>query len=266
MASDRGADQRAQGSAGGQGRGDRLGRRAGEAGADVSPFDGSVPRRETAVVSARQARVGTSSGPQRFKTWPDLWRAVRVYCRDYVETRLATLNPNVQRGDDFYLSLRKWDRKKHVALKVRLDLGPVNAARNAASKLRTGIEAAIAFSESEVRKVGYQPAPLVRELAETCRPMLARLRKELTHQLEIERRALLILEFDRPRQWWWRDQPTARDLAVLSLLSGSRPQLKGGPSNHHVEAVVVAEQNALNHWRRRYRSNLQRRARAAVTT
>ncbi|HKY37129.1 MAG TPA: hypothetical protein VJN18_14390 [Polyangiaceae bacterium] len=215
------------------------------------------------------------------KTWDELWKAVRREAIAHAERGMAGLNPKIERGDSLFSAARKWTSQKQAMLEAMLDLSQVNAARDAAEQLRLGLEAVVTFAdaanaaEEAERKgkpfepvQGHFPIPLVRELAESCRPLLDRLPRKLV-QLTLQRRALLIAEFDRPAQWWWHDRPSTRDLAVLSLLAGNRPQLKDKPSAYDVESVIVAEQNALNHWRRRFhqgRPSLQRRKRPAVKT
>lgn len=201
----------------------------------------------------------------RLPTLEALKAAVRLSCVKYVEKRLASLNPDVAPGDRLFDALRRWDTDKQEQLEAMLDLTPLNAACDAFSKLRVGLEAVEAYvapTESDPEDhppIGYAPAPLLRSIASECRDLLARVKQTRSQPIEMTPRFLLVAEFDRSHCWWWGDEHKPRDLAVLSLLAGNWPERSvKKPEDFTPTQIIEQEERAIRGCRDRLRPNREK--------
>jgi hypothetical protein len=127
-------------------------------------------------------------------------------------------------------------------------------------RLQRVIREARAFLRAEGRRTPSIDEPCTCELEQAIAALLD-VNPRLLDDAEptVYARALLLVRYDRPGQWWWgREGPTSRDLAVLSVLAGNADDTcrelvaiaQGGRILHPVD-VIRSEQRKLTRLRRR---------------
>lgn len=182
---------------------------------------------------------------KRFATIASLKAGVRAYCLRYVR----------ERGIE-------WDDRRQSYLEAAIDTSVSNDAVVLARKLRDVLTEIVEFVDDDQRRQKADPpAPFLRRFAtDVAKPTLSRLDDQWLDRRKQEPRAILVANFAKGKLWWWgersdehpRENPSSRDLAVLSILAGNFPESASKANDLTVSTVLAAEERAVNYWRTKW--------------
>ncbi len=185
-----------------------------------------------------KSKIAAKNGQRkpRYPTLDALKVAVRAQCIEHVS----------RAGID-------WSEESQAELEIHTDPTEHNRAEALAGQLRETLESLIAYTQRDGHRKQYPRIRMLEVFAEeVARPMVAKL-NPINEPLQ--RRAIIAADYDRPDLWWWRGQPKGRDLAVLSLLAGSWPDLLNRKVTDWTAVDVIRlEENAVNKWRSKWTS------------
>lgn len=178
----------------------------------------------------------------RFSRLDEAKAGVRSVCLEHV---LKRRNSPWSTGEQSYLDaeIKRWSGspKERKALQV-------------AAALRQAADDAFRLLDADAAKAG----PALRALANLS-PELVVIWNRLP-QLEPGPEYNVrqsVVNTEMPDAWWWRGEPTSRDLAVLALLAGSWPENTDWRSKTAAE-IIATEERAVTELRRKYGSSAWR--------